>query len=185
MVGLRNLTPSNNFLDSRYRSVGINAGYGKELLKGRVGIDLTAFGDFLGYKEDLPDLRQLDATTFYYGLALTPRYCFNPSDEYVRIFISAAVKGGQNVGLGIVTQTYINSDDKQIENRSVKTGFSAAVAPAIIVTIPGNKVSSDISFGYDSSNFGRGMNKLRSTYYAPINYSSGGIFLGFTFRLGH
>lgn len=101
--GIRGITPTNNFLDSRYASVGINLGYGKVYLKGHVGTDLTAFADILGYKEELTGLRKLNAATFYTGLALTPWYCFNPQNEEVRLSVSMALKGGINQGWGTVT----------------------------------------------------------------------------------
>ena len=184
LIGIRGITPSNNFLDSKYTSVGVNLGYGKAFLKGRIGTDLTAFADFLSYKHDLPDLRRLDATTFYTGLAINPWYCFNPQNEDVRLSLSLSVKAGYNQGWGIVTQADLSEQDKQIENKTTDAGFAVAVAPAVNVIIPINIGSIGISLGYDSSNFGKGINKLKSAYYPPVNYSSGGVFLGFTFRFG-
>lgn len=182
VIGVRGITPSVNFLDSKYSSVGVNLGYGKTFLKGHMGADLTAFADFLSYKNDL---RKLDATTFYTGLALNPWYCFNSENEGVLLSVSMAIKGGINQGWGVVTQSNLSDQDKQIENKAVHAGFAVNAAAAVNLTFPINVGSIGFSLGYDTTNFGKGINKLRPTYYAPLNYSSSGIFLGISFRLGH
>ncbi|RFZ95096.1 hypothetical protein D0C36_06100 [Mucilaginibacter conchicola] len=183
LANIKAISPAASFTDSKYASFGFELGYSREFAHGRAGIDIAPFADFLNYKHDLPDLRQFDGTTFYAGLGISPRYCFNPEQE-LKFSAVVTVKGGYNYGWGIVTQTYIGADDKQIENQTVNAGFALNLAPAVEMSFPGSKTNVSLRLGYDSSNFGKGLNRLRSQYYAPINYSSGGIFLGVVLRLG-
>ncbi|MBK0378295.1 hypothetical protein [Mucilaginibacter segetis] len=60
-----------------------------------------------------------------------------------------------------------------------------ALVPAVNIAFHGEKSSIGAAMGYDSSNYGTGINKLTSEYYSPVNYSSGCLFLGVFFRLGH
>lgn len=180
---LKGITPSKNFLDSRHKSVGIELGYGWERSNGRMGIDLTAYLDFLGYAHELPELRTFDGGTIHTGLSVSPRYCFNPESN-LKLSAILSLKPGYYYGSGVVTQLNVETPDKQIENKTINAGFGFDIAPAVDLTFSHSKPGISIRLGYDSSNFGKGLNQLRSNYYPPIKYDSGSIFIGLILRFG-
>ncbi|RYU91162.1 hypothetical protein EWM62_04270 [Mucilaginibacter terrigena] len=185
VIKLRTIRPSTHvFGDSSNGSVGVSLGYGKVSKDGRLGVDLTAFGDILGYKFDLPNDRNFDGSTIYTGIAITPRYCFNPDDD-VQFSVSLSFKTGYNYGSGIVNQYNFGSDDRQIENQTVKAGYSMEYSPAISIGFPFETGSVGLDIGYDSTDYGRGINKLRSKYYPPLNIHSDCMYVGVFFRFGH
>jgi hypothetical protein len=181
----RTMRPSSHiFGDNSNGSVGISLGYGRLFKGGHWGADLTAFGDALSYKFDMPDARRFNGSTVYTGLAITPRYCFNPDDD-VQFSFLLSLKGGYNYGWGIVNENAFGSEDRQIENQSVNAGYSMEYSPAVSVAFPIEAGSLGIEFGYDSTDYGKGLNKLRSKYYPPINIHSSYMYVGVFFRLGH
>lgn len=179
---LRSMQPAADLFnqDIDDSSLGLNVGYYHIVKDNHFSYDFTAFGDMMGYRYYVDGDRYLNGTTLYSGLAVTPNYCFNPRGN-VKISVGLSLKAGFNWGYGVVHEYALNEDDNdpRVESKSVAAGFASAFAPMVIIGVPSDgDTSVGFELGYDTSNYGTGVNRLRSDYYAPLNYHSGYMFLG-------
>ncbi|SDE20259.1 hypothetical protein SAMN05216464_104326 [Mucilaginibacter pineti] len=161
--------------------VGLNAGYYRVAKDNHFSYDVTVFADKMSYRYYVDDYDYLNGTTLFSGLAATPSYCFNPRGN-VHISVGLSLKAGFNWGFGVVHE-YAQGDadsDPRVESKSASAGFTSAFAPMVIIGIPsdGGETSAGLELGYDTSDYGTGVNKLRSKYYPPLNYHSGYLFVG-------
>lgn len=170
--------------DTNKDSFGLNLGYGKMIAGNHFGYDATAFADFMNYNYYFDDNKRFEGTTLYTGLAVGPHYTFNPQSD-VQFSVGLALKFGYNWGYGSVKEYSSQNDDYRfrLESKTVNGGYSVALAPMISAGMPTDFGTVGLELGYDSSNFGQGINKLRSSYYPPLNYHSGYFFFGVFIRL--
>lgn len=189
LIRIGAMQPTANLSDSNLTkgSFQINIGYGKVFAGGHAGLDVTGFADVMKYNFYFDHFdKRFRGTTLYSGIAITPNYCINPDGE-VRVSIGLSIKAGYNWGYGNVygySEQHDNYSDK-LESKSLSAGYSFAYSPMVSVAIPGNFGSVGLELGYDSTNYGTGINRLRSDYYAPLKYNSGYLFAGIFFRLHH
>lgn len=180
----RSMLPVTNLSDqSSENAFGLSLGYGKVFKGDHLGLDLTAFADIMNYHLDFDADKYFYGTTLFTGLAFTPSYCINPKGE-VQITLAVSAKAGYNFGYGTVyryKQQELN--DPRLEDKTAAAGLEIAFSPMVTFAFPTDAGSLGIELGYDGSNYGAGINKLRSTYYKPINFNSGYVFLGVFFRL--
>ncbi|MDN3581670.1 hypothetical protein [Mucilaginibacter flavus] len=150
------------------------------------GYDVTAFADFMNYNYYFDSNKRFEGTTLYTGLAVGPHYTFNPQSD-VQFSVGFSLKMGYNWGYGIVKEYSTQHDDYRfrLERNVVNGGYSVAFAPMVSLSTPFDIGTLGLELGYDSSNFGQGINKLRSSYYSPLKYNSGYLFLGVFIRLHH
>jgi hypothetical protein len=188
VIRLRSMQATSNLSDDDRNkdSFGLNLGYGKMIPGNHFGYDVTGFADFMNYNYYFDDNKRFEGTTLYTGLALSPHYTFNPQNE-VQFSAGFSLKVGYNWGYGSVKEYSSQKDDYRyrLERKVANGGYSVAFAPMVSVSTPFNIGTVGLELGYDSSNFGQGINKLRSTYYPPLNYRSGYLFLGVFIRLHH
>lgn len=170
--------------DANNESFGLNLGYGKMMRGNRFGYDITVFGDWMKHNYYFDSNKRFEGATLYTGLAITPHYTFNPGSD-VQFSAGVSFKAGYNQGYGSIKKRGDQNDDynERLESKTVNGGYSVAVAPMISVGIPAGFGTMGLELGYDSSNYGQGINKLRSVYYPPLNYHSGYVFLGAFLRL--
>jgi hypothetical protein len=189
LIRIGTMQPTADLLDSNISkgSFRVNLGYGKVFAGGHSGFDITGFADVMSYNFYFDDdYKRFEGTTLYTGIAITPHYCINPEGE-VQVAIALSIKGGYNVGYGDVYRYNEPREDytDKLEGKSVGAGYTFAYSPMITLSIPGGYGSAGLELGYDSSNYGAGINRLRSKYYAPVKYNSGYLFIGVFFRLNH
>jgi hypothetical protein len=189
LIRIGTMQPTADLLDSNVSkgSFRVNIGYGKVFAGGHSGFDITGFADVMSYNFYFDDdYKRFEGTTLYTGIAITPHYCINPESD-VQIAVALSIKGGYNVGYGDVYRYSEPRDDytEKLEGKSTNAGYAFAYSPMITFSIPTEHASVGLELGYDSSNYGAGINRLRSKYYAPIKYNSGYLFFGVFFRLHH
>ena len=169
--------------DPNKDSFGLNLGYGKMIPGNHFGFDVTGFADWMNYNYYFDDDKRFEGSTLYTGFAITPHYTFNPQSD-VQFSAGFSLKLGYNWGYGDVKEYSNQNDDYRfrLERKVANGGYSVAFAPMISAGVPTDFGTVGLELGYDSSNFGQGINKLRSTYYPPLKYNSGYLFLGVFFR---
>lgn len=189
LIRVGTMQPTSDLLDSNLAkgSFRVNIGYGKVFAGGHSGVDITGFADVMNYNFYFDDdYKRFEGTTLYTGIAITPHYCINPQGD-VQFAFALSIKGGYNVGYGDVYGYNKQRDDytNKLEGKSVGAGYTFAYSPMITLSIPCEFGSVGLELGYDSSNYGAGINHLRSNYYTPVRYNSGYLFLGVFFRVDH
>jgi len=185
LIRLRSMQPASDIFNKSVSngSFGLNLGYSKTLKGGHWGGDITGFFDAMDYNFYIPYSMRFTGYTNYTGVAVGPKYCFNPKSD-VQFYLALYLKGGYNWGDGFVYKGPNKDEERQTENKSVTAGTTTAFSPVASLTFPVDFGNMGIELGYDSSDYGRGIRKLRSNYYQPINYHSGYLFAGVFFRLG-
>lgn len=186
VIRLRSMQPEADVFDNSVSegSIGLNLGYGRVFKGNHLGVDVTAFGDLMNYKFYFGDDKRFDGSTIFTGLSFTPSYIVNPNSN-VQFKLSLSVKGGYYFGLGTVYQYQIPqvNEERRIEDKSAGGIVGTALSPVISVQFPVDFGDVGIETGYDTSDYGAGIRRLRSAYYSPIKYKSGYLFIGAFFRL--
>ncbi|RYE26563.1 MAG: hypothetical protein EOP45_03840 [Sphingobacteriaceae bacterium] len=186
IVGIDHFQKTNRF--SHYllsdKSLGVKLGYSQSFDREAWSIDLTGFANYLDYNFDLAPDRYFTGGTLYTGIGIAPRYCFNPEAKF-HFSVSAMLKGQYGFGQGNVFKRQPSDlSDESLERNFVKTGFGLGFSPLVSLEYPVSLGTVGLEAGWDSSDAGRGINALRSSYYRPISYHSSALFVGLVFRLG-
>lgn len=185
VVGIDHFQKTNRFFHYLLsdKSLGVHLGYSQGFDQQAWSLEVTGFANYLDNNFDISPERYFTGGTLFTGLSLAPRYCFNPDGKFL-ISVSTQIKGQYSFGQGDVFQRQ-SSDlgDKALERKFVKTGFGLGFSPRLLVEYPVSLGTVGLEAGWDSSDAGKGVNALRSSYYRPINYHSSAFFLGLVFRI--
>jgi hypothetical protein len=188
VVRIRTMKPVRELFDNAVDkgSFGLTLGIGEVFHRGRVGFDIGAFADLMNYNFDIDNDKRFRGSNLCLGPGVCSRYCFNPQNSF-RFSVGLLLKVGYNWGTGDVYKydNQHNNYGDRLEDKSIKSNISVAVSPFISLSTNGNPGPIAIELGYDSANYARQINNLRSAYYSPLNYHSGYLFVGIALTFGH
>lgn len=185
VVGIDHFQKTNQFFHYLLtdKSLGLKLGYSQSFDKDAWNIDFTGFANYLDYDFDIGPDKYFTGGTLFTGIGLMPSYCLNP-DQKLRVSIGALIKGQYGFGQGDVYNRQPEEDmDKRLEKQFIKGHLGFGFSPQFMIDYPVALGTVGLEAGWDSSDAGKGVNALRSSYYKPIKYHSSSFFLGLVFRI--
>lgn len=185
VVGIDHFQKTNQFFHYLLadKSLGLKLGYSQSFDKEAWNIDFTAFANYLDYNFDIGSNKYFTGGTLFTGIGLMPWYCLNP-DQKLRVSVGALIKGQFGFGQEDVFERQSErASDEKLEGKFIKNGFSFGFSPQLMVDYPVALGTVGLEAGWDSSDAGKGVNALRSSYYKPIQFHSSSFFLGLVLRI--
>lgn len=185
VVGIDHFQKTNQFFHYLLsdKSLGFKLGYSQSFDKEAWNIDFTGFANYLDYNFDLSTDKYFTGGTLFSGIGIMPWYCLNPYQK-LRVSVGTLVKGQFGFGQGdIFKRQPEEGTDERLEKKFIKSSFGFGFSPQLMIAYPVQLGTVGIEAGWDSSDVGKCVNLLRSSYYKPINYHSSSFFLGLVFRI--
>lgn len=188
IIGIDHFQKTNGFFHYLLsdKSLGLKLGYSKDFDNDAWSADIIGFGNYLDYNNfDIGKDKYFTGGTLFTGIGLMPRYCFNP-DQKFRLFIGVLGNVQYAFGQGDVFKKSsgdTNQSDEILERKFIKAGFGFSVSPQLIFEYPVELGTVGIEAGWNSSDAGKGINALRSSFYKQINYHSSSFFIGFVLKI--
>lgn len=165
------------------KSLGVKLGYSQSFDKEAWSIDFTGFANYLDYNFDISPDKYFTGGTLYTGIGLMPRYCVNPNGKFT-VSVGAQIRGQYGFGQGnVFKRQSTDAGDENLERKFTRAGFGFSFSPQILLEYPVSLGTVGLEAGWDSSDAGKGVNILRSSYYKLINYHSSAFLLGLVLRI--
>ncbi|RKR85167.1 hypothetical protein BDD43_5428 [Mucilaginibacter gracilis] len=133
-------------------------------------------------KDALKPLKSLYGTTVFTGIGITPSWCFNPDGDWT-FSVAVKLKAGNYYGWGTVQGQDAAGNTINYDKQSANAGLGVAWSPRLVLERDIDSHSIGLLIGWDSTDFGKGVRSLRSTYYPNQTYRSSAIVLGVIVRL--
>ncbi|QEM03109.1 hypothetical protein DIU31_006080 [Mucilaginibacter rubeus] len=99
-------------------------------------------------------------------MSVTPSWCFNPQKTWT-VALALKVKAGKYFGWGSVQGENEKGEQKLFERNSNNAGYGIGWSPRLVLERDIGDKSLQLFGGWDSTDPGRGVSRLRSAYYSP------------------
>lgn len=159
---------------------GVSLGYGRmSLNENPFQWQIFAGLGMLSYNPSTTGATEIHTGSTVISAGFTPEYRLLPTDGW-DLYIACQLKIGSHIGDSKVN--YYSGNENKEEQQHVFAGWKAAISPLLKLQAPLNdNLTGSFFIGWDSTDFGRGMRKLKSDFYDPYTFKASVIYAGVSF----